>query len=296
MKEELNDFWQIALEEMETATAFFEQDSDDDDNDDATNNHGYSKLVSYKLPNTSMVLELRPLKSNDGIWSPVGADAWYASALLTTILMTQQEQLPAALFTFNANANKVILELGSGAVGLSGLACAIAMGQQGCYDISSSSSCTIYLTDNDPPVLEQLRANVAHNRPCLSNETTTIHVTHLDWNDTNSFDRSIQDPVDVVIGSELVYTDETATSCTNLLLHLLQRNRNIVIFIVQVTDRYGWNQVLVPRLQQAGASIQQLPLSTEIHDVALTLIAQGGGTLDPHAYGAFVIQNEQASV
>jgi hypothetical protein len=299
--------------------------------------------MRYRLPNTTttttttvVTLELQPLPlmaaaatanttddDDDGsnnIWnnSPLGSEAWYASALLTCLLLQVVEDddssiLGPLLLPHNDDNDDdddndpfVVLELGSGAVGLSGLACAVALQQQ--QRRRRRRQWKVVLTDNDPLVLEQLRKNVERNLPNLllssandddddnssSGQQQHILVEHLDWGSNN-------DPlwknmhVDLVIGSELVYTQETAQACSDILLRLLRENsNNIQIWIVQVTDRFGWMDFVIPTLEASGTARVQTfqPISAEIHDLAATLIPMGG-TLDRHAYGAFCITRKR---
>jgi hypothetical protein len=214
----------------------------------------------------------------------LGADAWYASALLASLLLTAtgDGREDSISTMFHSGDECVVLELGSGAVGLSGLACAAALAK------SATHSWKVVLTDNDPPVLEQLRRNMQHNRSKLipnDDDSHQIVVQHLDWND----DREIDPKIRLVIGSELVYTQETALACTKLLLRLLQRNPKVSIWIVQVTERFGWTEICVPTLESSNISVRSIPITSEIHDMASTMISMGG-TLDRHAYGAFCIR------
>jgi hypothetical protein len=292
----MDEFWEIAMEQQERV----ESSDDDDDNTEP------SRRMRYKLPKhtntntTTTTLELQPLAAKDGIWIPLGADAWYASALLATMFFQYQQDdkaessiiLTTSLLASNGRRSSPIkiLEIGSGAVGLSGLACAAALRTND--DIQMPW--TLTMTDNDPAVLRQLKDNVQHNLPKLDlNDTNNkIHVESLDWNDDNvsTSHTTITRDVDLVIGSELVYSDETATACTKLLLRLLRDNPDIRIWIVQVIDRWGWLDIVLPALEAQGATVTSVPISFQVHEMACTMIPMGG-TLDRHAYGAFSISN-----
>ena len=293
--ENLDEFWEIAFwDDGAPSLAVWngrsglhlnsDGDDDGDDNIDATIVQGPKR---YRFPNTDVDLLLAPLPAIDGIWSPVGADAWYSSALLSTLLILQPSEDDVEIeFPTNKDA-LVVLELGSGAVGLSGLACAVGLGQR-------YSKAKVVLTDNDSAVLDQLRINVDQNLRYLPSDVQ-LDVQFLDWNDYSEFFSSqslSSTSIDMVIGSELVYTEETATSCSNLLLYLLKQYPEIVILIVQVTDRFGWNEIVIPRLEARRAKIQRLPLSAITHSLASSMIMQGG-TLDAFAYGAFLIRNKK---
>jgi predicted nicotinamide N-methyase len=388
------------------------------DNNRRTRRHRTSsrgKITKYQLPITNnntdddgrggrrIVLELAPLPPMDGIWTPVGADAWYSSALLASMILQQPEQHPSPLKKkrdneanahyhdyeqphdndpSNTTKNSTeewsilpsipptatsddisscnhphlppqqnrpfrVLELGSGAMGLSGLACAAALSLRP----NAFPSWTVVLTDNDPDILHQLKINVKSNVSILTTTTTVsttittqssnnddggvdavehtnatdtiydgtiqtkkILVEALDWSNDNMSQQqhhddnenensdsvlSSQATIDLVIGSELVYTSETAHALVKILFRLLDDNPYIQIWIVQVIDRYGWSEIVLPTLLQAQSShnntkhkihIQSIPISWTIHDMASSMIPMGG-TLDRHAYGAFCITN-----
>jgi predicted nicotinamide N-methyase len=322
-----DEFWVIAMDDHSSSLEPLRREEEeavenDEDLWQQLEESESPKRLRYRLPHTcpSITLELQPLAATDGVWSPVGADAWYASALLASLLLTTTSRteheaplpgLTIANVISNIHNNVdmdplVVLELGSGAVGLSGLACVAAL-QQHQHLQHSAHSWKMILTDNDPPVLEQLKKNVAQNLPKLLptredfESKNKILVHHLDWADDDKDISELlllgeQEDIRLVIGSELVYTEATARACTQLLLRLLQRHPRIQIWVVQVTDRYGWTEIVIPTLeqqqQQCATVVRSVPISSEIHDLAATMIPMGG-TLDRHAYGAFCISNKE---
>ena len=371
--------------------------------------------------NASVTLELAPLGiTEDGIMGPVGGDAWYASALLTTMILQDfnnitknkdfedgadeqgdkdttllQPQLQLQKLFSRAQRRKLacggdgggtrsssddksknkskscfkVLELGSGAVALPGISCAVALetirrmrqhqkmqqqqqvhkqqqNQTGCNDDKKGGGLfdddkdddffpcwQVYLTDNDPDILEQLERNVQHNMSKilpppfipphvdvddeqnhkqqhseqdnwnLKNESP-VKVFHLDWDVLNDNDddedsddddnnnNKILDGVDLVIGSELVYTESTGRALLKILKLILRTNPNVVIWIVQVFDRYGWTEIVLPGLDNDSSVHIELydTIPIDIHQVASTLIPMGG-TLDRYAFGAVCIKN-----
>jgi predicted nicotinamide N-methyase len=284
MIEEDDDFWIIALEADSTAD---KERLNEDDDDECFQDGG--KCVAYRLPTTDILLHLESLGATVGAWSPLGADAWYASALLTGMLLTNEVNI---LSTRNEKAQLVVLELGSGAVGLSGLACAVAFGRKKEF----TSKCKVNLTDRNPPVVEQLRWNVMRNQEMIHSSNSDIKmdisVQHLDWND--GCDETIRDSVDLVIGSELVYTQVTAMACYKLLEDLLTNKKGRHIWVVQVADRYGWLDIVVPRLEAVkGVSVVAAPISSDAHDLASSMISTGR-PLDRHAFRAFCVSNKAA--
>lgn len=284
--QEDDDFWKIALEDEPASNRNKNGIWDDDSDDDV----GVSrKPVAYRLPTTDhTTLHLESLAASDGVWSPLGADAWYASALLATMVLTND--IPILL-----PSTKSVLELGSGAVGLSGLACAFAMARKE----KMEGRHKVILTDNDPPVLEKLKLNAERNqdRILLSSDANKrrvdldIVVQRLDWNE--ECDESFRHSIDLVIGSELVYTQETGEACSRMLEGLLKNSPHVDIWVVQVTDRYGWLDIVVPHLQSLeDVSVVSVPISSDTHTLASSLIPMGG-TLDRHAYGAFRIHKRR---
>lgn len=291
-QEEDDDFWKIALEEEPTSNREKNGVWDDDDDDDESDSDAIDGMrpVAYRLPITNVTLHLESLPAADGVWSPLGADAWYASALLASMVLTNN--VPKILLP----STKTVLELGSGAVGLSGLACAVAMMMTRTEEenMDGRRHRRIILTDNDPPVLEKLKWNTQRNQDAILAASTSskpidldIQVQHLEWNE--NCDESFRNSIDLVIGSELVYTHETGEACSRMLEELLTNNNNIDIWVVQVTDRYGWLDIVVPHLEcLKEVSVDSVPISNDTHALAATMIPMGG-TLDRHAYGAFHI-------
>ena len=324
LKEE-DPFWEIALDHNKYESRGRQVYCFD--HDDTVPLQG--KITKYQLPNSSVSLELAPIATEDGIWAPVGADAWYASALLTVLIMREvslrkedTDEDEDRIFnkrivatSSNRNSNNIrVLELGSGAVGLSGIAFAAALAQQ-----ETRFPCwTVTLTDNDKTLLKQLEENVLSNMssiiPSSDNnvsENRSIQVKQLDWDDDDdsyfvSSDDDDDDEfesnnkgvlsVDVVIGSELAYTEETANALVKIILKLLGRNPNVQIWIVQVTDRYGWSEIVIPVLESQKNNhikIEKIPLTCDVHEQASKMIQMGGvgGMGDRFAFGAVCISN-----
>jgi len=359
-QDEKDDFWIIAMQESSQSGEVpidrptVEDDNDDDDTVDADEGEDSSKCTTYRIPtrihrdaddedecHLFTPLRLSPLPSTDGVWSPVGADAWYASALLACLLLynedgkdnkseksvnsifrhpfsrlfsTRSNPISTTTTTTTKGGSPIVLELGSGAVGLSGFVLALALEEYlehhkvnhniGRTSSSSTQTWKVLLTDNDVDVLRQLERNLKANGSTLhavqkdddtasmSSRMVQVQVTFWDWKDdqpTNGLDA--EDDVVLVVGSELVYTEETGNACVNLLLNLLSRYPNIEIWILQVSDRYGWWDIVVPTLlTQQNISVDSIPLAPQIHEMASKMI-QMGGALDRHAYEAFCIHN-----
>ena len=74
-------FWEVAFMERSEPGAMRHHDvgsSNDNDNDDDNDDVTAKRPHTYIIPNSNcVVLHLQPLPSLDGIWTPLGADAWY---------------------------------------------------------------------------------------------------------------------------------------------------------------------------------------------------------------------------
>jgi hypothetical protein len=84
--------------------------------------------------------------------------------------------------------------------------------------------------------------------------------------------------------SELVYTPTTAKACLHALLHWTATCPTALICILQVTDREGWTDILVPGLQEAGLYVRQECVDAD-HDAVAEQLVPRGGTLDRFAFG-----------
>lgn len=302
-------FWSIALNHGSTSekhVADWKTAEEDDENINID-----SKPKVYQIPSLShkadktgtstTVLKLCPLPQSDGVWSPVGADAWYSSALLAVLLLMKGSgearhpfsKILSRSRSYKKSSINTILELGSGAVGLSGFVCALALGDT-LRRQRSTAEWKVLLTDNNDAVLHQLRQNHVNNSSILNMAPSIniqVEVASWEWdNDRPSHGLRSEDEVVLVIGSELVYTKDTAEACVKLLLRLLNSYPDTEIWIVQVSDRFGWREIVVPTLEKSNIYVESIGLSAELHDLASSLV-QLGGTLDRHAYGAFCIHN-----
>ena len=111
---------------------------------------------------------------------------------------------------------------------------------------------------------------------------------HLDWNDYSSHQHTSS--LQLVIGSELVYSQETAHACAQVVLSILHQHPDVLVFILQVTDRDGWKNVFLPALRgHADIKVVEEPMEDfSLHQVGSQLIPPGG-TLDRFAFGGCFI-------
>jgi predicted nicotinamide N-methyase len=312
------DFWKIALyddydddERIDTEPAGHHADTDDVStmspiqqvvSHDAvtTTTTTTPSFYELKIPHIYGWIHLRllPLKKQECEVFPLGAEAWYGSALLVALLVQTEEHnkihehindcYQRGMRTIN------VLELGSGAVGLAGLVAGLSITGY-LHTIARNNDhpkCRVILTDHEPNVLQQLEQNIQSNQVKLKhqfpkNDLPEYAVQNLDWNDDVEVN-SLLDENDIaerhwqlVIGSELIYNDATSYACINIVLQLLQSNPDVVIVIVQIADRDGWNDIFVPTLRKTrGICVhEESPLTSNsvfLHEVATKLIPHGG--------------------
>jgi predicted nicotinamide N-methyase len=281
---EQDEFWKVALYSRDI---FVQSDSDDEGEGDC--NVAGNKVSSYELilPERKVSLKLSPLPLTDGIWSPLGANVWYASALLAAMLLQPESRIQKHLDKAS-DQNISCLELGSGAVGLSAMALGLMLSQrQGMHRVC--------LTDNVAHVLKQLKGNVETNVARIQSEhqqiaLPTFSVQMLDWNEGYSSDAF--EKLHLVVGSELVYTKETAEACASVVRSLLREHPDLLILIVQVTDRDGWNNILLPTLRlDPNTLVEETPTDASLHETASQMIRQGGA-LDRFDFGACYISRK----
>ncbi|EEC50853.1 predicted protein [Phaeodactylum tricornutum CCAP 1055/1] len=212
-----DDFWTLALDERLKNTQILPA-GEGVDYFNAT-----TRSMLYNIPyGESMIvtLPLSDLPMIDGAWSPTGSQAWYASALLSAILLQESDERIVGILCRSESLS--ILELGSGAVGLSGIVSNLLLSRR-------PGTHRVYLTDRDPNILKQLEQNVMQYNEHLRKHYPAIKEEHmevqnLDWNDGSACSR-LKD-LDLVIGSELVYTLETAKGCASCVQILLKNNPN----------------------------------------------------------------------
>jgi predicted nicotinamide N-methyase len=285
---EQDEFWNVALDSAER-DVFIQNVSDVEGECVVVGDKvSASSWTSYvlTLPERTVSLKLCPLPLTDGIWSPLGANAWYGSALLAAILMQPESRIQRHL-DLVPDGNISCLELGSGAVGISGLALGLMLSQrQGIHRVC--------LTDNESHVLNQLEFNVETNVARIQNEhphnpLPDFSVQMLDWNDYSS---DAFKKLHMVVGSELVYTKETADACASVVRSLLQDYPDVLILIVQITDRDGWNNVFLPTLRRdKNIVVEETPTDASLHKTARQMIRLGG-TLDSFDFGACYISRK----
>jgi Lysine methyltransferase len=293
-------FWQIALATGGSKREIGDGDDsssihEDDTCNDISDGNEHAPAVttrtrSFRLPLAGKLfpngVTLRLSSLATGIASPLGAEAWYGSALLCgSLIDPKSDDVRKAL-----DDAGTALELGSGAVGLSGLTLACVMAQRQHrrttpHGTSTGAPPRLFLTDHDEQVLRQLKANVTRATRQLTQEfpdalLADIGVRRLDWNDAATVHSDLRDAdIRLVVGSELVYTERNARACAEMILALLAANPRALVMIVQVTERDGWSTAFLPTLLASNFLIVKTePADPAWHELAASMIPLGGTT------------------
>eukprot|EP00533_Pseudo-nitzschia_delicatissima_P008543 CAMPEP_0116107628 /NCGR_PEP_ID=MMETSP0327-20121206/16330_1 /TAXON_ID=44447 /ORGANISM="Pseudo-nitzschia delicatissima, Strain B596" /LENGTH=372 /DNA_ID=CAMNT_0003600439 /DNA_START=61 /DNA_END=1179 /DNA_ORIENTATION=+ len=288
-----------------------------------------------KMP--PLVLELIPLPllSENFEQMPVGARGWYASAILSAMMILSYgsiheddvetrlvadnsnnnsfsknitkgfdllgEDLKQACASANCtstsagigtNTNNVFLELGSGTIGLAGMAMAwiIAQHQRNATKSrdTSTSRNKVVLTDYDSDCLEQLERNAVGVRRTFGNYFSAIgpdnaivnstregiipdiDVVHLDWTEYDQDQSPLfpeklstsndihQNNISFACGAALVYTEDTA-ACADQVAKILRLHSKAVVWVVQ-WPRDGWFSILQQELTSAKYKSEDLDI------------------------------------
>jgi hypothetical protein len=228
LNDSVDDFWNIAL--YDNSTRIDKDDDDDNEPFDADTSfrdyHNDGNTYKLSIPPYGCIhLNLIPLsitvQHNETAVIPLGAEAWYGSALLAAIFTELLSHNPSptngattilqAYIDSNlqrGNYSINILELGSGSVGLSSLAAGLSvtgyMHQHQQHPanctlsehhsdptLSKNIECCVILTDSDPHVLQQLEYNIHTTTRKLQHQFSNRYalpefiVHHLDWNNIN---------------------------------------------------------------------------------------------------------------
>jgi hypothetical protein len=177
--------------------------------DDDKNNHD-DQLYH---PCISLELVPLPLLTDELEQTPIGAQGWYASAVLAAMLLCGHETLHRDLLgplqtttttTTKTTTSTSVMELGSGTLGLGGMTMAWILAQYRYHQHTYTTShdqhhpnpsqmvqCKVVMTDYDPDCLAQLENNAGSVRQTLkeyfphdaSECIPDIVVEHLDWNE-----------------------------------------------------------------------------------------------------------------
>jgi hypothetical protein len=251
--------------------------------------------------------------------NPVGAQGWFASAVLSSLLLldwrhpllrSDLTRLVDSAPSRNNGRPRTVLELGSGTISLAGMAMAWILAQQQQRNQNQSQqeredrenahwTSRVILTDNDSQCLDQLQINAETVRNGLQKHFNTVtydtqslpdlQVQPLDWqhyDQTQSvLDVENHGTIDLILGAALVYTADGAGICSRQVAKILRKNPQTVLRLAQY-PRDGWLHVFKIELQRQCSDHNRLSLQTfdptEIHPNVHTLAQR----LMPRARGA----------
>lgn len=203
------------------------------------------------------------------------------------------------------DSSVTVLELGSGAVGMAGLVLAwcFQQQQQQQQHTTKGQKRRVILTDYEHHVLRQLKRNVSCNAHLWQTEDENdnaaicVDVNFLDWGqpptDWHAYLGLVADQaIDLIIGSELVYTPENAVACRDCVLSLTQQFPAALVCIVQIVDREGWQNIFLPGLQEAGLYVTEHSVDVDC-DAAASAMMKRGGSLDRFDFGICYISRTE---
>jgi predicted nicotinamide N-methyase len=114
------------------------------------------------------------------IYSGIGGRIWKSSIVLVSYIKNNKLDLE----------NKVVVEIGAG-TGVCGLVA------------STYNAKSVFITDKDPGVLEVIQKNIHLNEERF--KCKNVKVASLNWQDVSQYD-NVTEPVDIIIGSDLLYS------------------------------------------------------------------------------------------
>ena len=241
------------------------------------------------------------LLTQQGEQNPVGAQGWFASAVLSSLLLLDWRH-PALkkdlerLVSTNATSSNIscprtVLEIGSGTISLVGMTLTWILAQHQQDSLAKQQlqvddthnaewKSRVVLTDNNPQCLDQLEINADTVRNGLQRyfNTTTydtstlpdLQVKPLDW-ENHDQTQSVVDvenngSIDIILGAELVYTSTGAGLCSHQIAKILKQNPRAVLWLAQY-PRDGWLHVLKIALERqlSGRLNLESFCPTEIH-------------------------------
>lgn len=225
---------------------------------------------------SSLTIDLHqlPLLTEHGEQTPIGARGWYASAVLSALFLSGNPLLTDDVMGgshsrhHHHNPTKrttTMIELGSGSLGLSGMALAWMVSQINHHrhhhqQQHQQQKTKVVLTDYDPDCLEQLKTNASKVQLQLqeyyhhhgggwgdddgdTNIVPEIIVHKLDWNESHQRqplldgdhqDDCGDDDVTFVCGAALVYCEDTV-GCTDQVEKILRLHPRAAVWVVQVS-------------------------------------------------------------
>ena len=140
-----------------------------------------------------------PLENQD--YTTLGAQTWGGAHVLAEIIIQNPRSFGFHPDQLRSTAGPNILELGAG-TGLVSLAVYR-------YLASRGLDATIYATDFNPLILDNLARNISINRLAISEANTHIKISCdlLDWSNPDAANIDLFGSVDLVLGADVIYEE-----------------------------------------------------------------------------------------
>ena len=135
--------------------------------------------------------------------------------------------------------NKTICELGAGA-GLPGLTVA-----------AHTKANSVLLTDLFKHTVKNMKDNIAMNRIAISESGVIVNAQTLDWCNTSQWPSK---KLDIIIGSDLVYSKTMVMSLVSIIVGILDKN-GIFYYAASTTERDGMSE-FVQLMKSSGFSLE----------------------------------------
>ena len=174
-------------------------------------------------------------EDDDAAKDVTGLYVWAASVVLARWLVSDSAIV-------NSMDNKTVCELGAGA-GLPGITVA-----------AHTNASSVLLTDLFPHTVKNMQDNIAMNSIAIGESGVAVRALSLDWCNTDQWPKK---KMDVLIGSDLVYSKTMVMSLVSVIIGLLGKN-GLFYYAASTTERDG----MLEFVKLMGSSGFKLELET----------------------------------
>ena len=169
-----------------------------------------------------------------------GLGIWAASIVLAQWLVEKVKD-----GSMGGEKEERIVELGAGC-GIPSLALATALSAQ---NETAKQSAQIYATDFNPRTVENLQHNIHLNEKKL-NEATQLTGMVMDWKDPSTWPK---EPVDCVIGSDLIYQSDMVPLLVNTITGLIKaKGAGKFLYVARADGERQGHVEFMDRMEAAG--------------------------------------------
>ena len=154
------------------------------------------------LPSSSIRVQVTDIPLQNQDYTTLGAQTWGGAHVLAEIIIQNPHRFGFSPEKFqSAGAGPKVLELGAG-TGLVSLAVYR-------YLVSRRLGATIYTTDFNSVILDNLRHNISMNQSEIPGPNIDLKIScaFLDWSNPDAAGEDLSDSVDLVLGADIVYEE-----------------------------------------------------------------------------------------